>query len=86
MEIVRDFDVDAYWNKKEDELNRLPKCKYCGEPIQTEQLIRIDYKEYCCLDCEDEYARDFWFDFARYEYLESTLNHTEEDYEYDEED
>ena len=39
MEIVRDFDVDAYWNKKEAELERCPVCHFCRQHIQTEKMI-----------------------------------------------
>lgn len=70
MEIVRDFDVDAYWNRKEDELNELPKCSFCGEPIQADEMIVTYNDEYCCPECEYERAREFWFDFARDDYVQ----------------
>lgn len=33
-------------------LARLPKCHFCGEPIQQEDAVRIDGKWYCdrCLN------------------------------------
>ena len=52
MEIVRDFDVDAYWNKKEAELERCPVCHFCRQHIQTEKMIVLPDNKYCCLDCE----------------------------------
>ena len=65
MEIVRDFDVDAYWNKKEAELERCPVCHFCRQHIQTEKMIVLPDNKYCCLDCELDYKADFYDEYFK---------------------
>ena len=45
-------DAERYYAEKEAELNRLPVCDCCGDPIQDEYLYLIDNHKYCkaCLD------------------------------------
>ena len=33
------------------ELDKLPKCEYCGEPIQTEKLYELKDGSKVCPDC-----------------------------------
>ena len=47
---LRDFDR---WDaKRQERLDRLPKCAECGHPIQQDDAVCIGNKYYCdeCLD------------------------------------
>ena len=33
--------------EQERKLSRLPKCKYCGQPIQDDHYFEIDGEIYC---------------------------------------
>ena len=53
-------DFYAYSNRQEEELNRLPKCSCCGEPIQSEYCYDIDglYCEKCFEEWVEERRND----------------------------
>lgn len=40
-------DADRYDAEQQAELDRLPKCSYCNEPIQEEKLFDIEGELYC---------------------------------------
>ena len=44
---IRDF--ERWDSDLEDELERLPKCKYCEEPIQQDTAVYID--GFICDEC-----------------------------------
>ena len=46
-------DADRYFAEKERELERLPVCECCGEPIQQEKAVYYN-DSWFCEDCEDE--------------------------------
>lgn len=53
---IRDF--ERYDADLEDELERLPKCKYCEGPIQQDTAVYLeDEYEYICDDCLCEMRR-----------------------------
>lgn len=39
-------------------LSRYPKCKYCGNRIQTEQIYDLGDNEYACEDCINEQSQN----------------------------
>lgn len=43
-------DADRYWAAKEDELDKLPRCCECDEPIQSEYCFEIN-DELVCPGC-----------------------------------
>ena len=43
-------------DKREKELAKLPKCKYCGNPIQDEYAFVFNGK-FICEECLDNYHR-----------------------------
>lgn len=45
-------DFDRHDAKQQAKLDRLPKCKRCGHPIQQEDAVCIGGKYYCddCLE------------------------------------
>ena len=49
-------DFDRYMREQEKRLERLPKCDYCGEPIQDEFYYEIN-GENICHDCLDDHFR-----------------------------
>ena len=50
---------DEYELRKEAELDKLPRCDECGEPIQTEECYKFDGYVYC-LDCMESHK--MWTD------------------------
>lgn len=48
--------VDRYLDRQEEQLQDLPKCDRCGEPIQDEFLYEID-GETLCKECMEELYR-----------------------------
>lgn len=58
-------DFERYDREQQKELEKLPVCEYCGEPIQQEEAVYHN-GQWCCEDCES----DFWNDI-RDEFLES---------------
>ena len=49
---ARDF--DAYDIGQARKLERLPKCRICGEPIQQERAVKL-WGEWICDKCLDDY-------------------------------
>lgn len=49
---IRDF--ERYDAEQQRKLDRLPKCAYCGEPIQDEKCYRIN-GDLVHTDCAEEY-------------------------------
>ena len=50
-------DFHRHEMRKEEWLNRLPKCKRCGHPIQQEWAVCIDGVWYCD-DCIEFYRKE----------------------------
>ena len=50
-------DYERYSAHQESELNKLPKCSYCDEPIQQDTAVYID-DEPICDECLDEMRRE----------------------------
>lgn len=49
-------DFNRWDTEQQKRLDRLPRCRYCGEPIQGEHVYVFDGK--CtCEDCLNEYHR-----------------------------
>lgn len=47
---IRDF--ERYDSDREEELEKLPKCKYCEEAIQQDTAVYLeDEDEYICDSC-----------------------------------
>lgn len=57
---------EAHDREQEEQLERLPKCKCCGYPIQQEKAVCIDGDYYC----EDEECEKEAWARIRKEYLE----------------
>lgn len=49
-------DFDRYDRQQNEELNKRPKCCYCGEHIQDDFCYEIN-GEYFCEDCLDMHFR-----------------------------
>lgn len=56
-------DADCYWAEKEAELDKLPRCCECDNPIQTDECYEFDDELICpkCLvsnhrKCVDNYV------------------------------
>ncbi len=49
-------DFDRYEAEQERSLSRLPKCTYCDEPIQSDELYVIN-DEFVCPECLIEHHR-----------------------------
>ena len=43
--------------EQEENLKKLPICKECGEPIQTEYCYGNNVRKYICEHCLKEYYR-----------------------------
>lgn len=56
------MDALRYMQKQEEQLEKLPICECCGEPIQQEEAIYYN-DQWCCEDCEDEFWRSIREDF-----------------------
>lgn len=58
MNVPDNYDM---WLTHEAELDRrlerLPKCRYCGEPIQDEYYFHIDGRIWCERCLNDKYRR-----------------------------
>lgn len=57
-------DAARYDAEQQAELDRLPKCVYCEEPIQDDSYFDIN-DEPCCYDCLIEYHRKWTDDYIR---------------------
>lgn len=51
-------DAERYYNDKEKELEKLPECDECGDPIQDECCYEIN-KKYICEKCLNANHRVF---------------------------
>lgn len=53
-------DAERYYNEKEEELEKLPKCNECGKPIQEETCYEIKGKYICenCMEGHKKYTED----------------------------
>lgn len=51
-------DADRRDREQTRALSRYPKCKYCGNHIQTEQIFVLDDNEYACEDCINERSKN----------------------------
>lgn len=53
-------DAERYYNDKEKELERLPVCSECENPIQTETCYVINGKAVCknCMEEHKTYTED----------------------------
>lgn len=49
-------DAERHYAEQEEKLNKLPKCCYCGNPIQQEFAIYIN-DEWYCDDCLETHFR-----------------------------
>ncbi len=47
-------DAERYFAEQDEELEKLPKCCECGEPIQTDTYYEFDGDLYC-EDCMDNH-------------------------------
>ena len=56
-------DYEAYSAHQQAELDRLPRCSYCGEPIQTDYLYEIN-DELICPECLDQNHRKWVNDYV----------------------
>lgn len=56
---IRDF--ERHFEEQEKELENLPICAECGEPIQDDMCYEIDGKYICdeCMDNHRVYTPDF---------------------------
>lgn len=54
--IDRFLDPDRYFYEKDKELEKLPTCEICGEPIQDDYLFDMD-GILICEDCAHETYR-----------------------------
>jgi len=55
-------DAERYYAKQEAQLQRQPKCSYCGHRIQTEQLYEIN-DELVCPSCLDNHFKKWTEDY-----------------------
>ena len=53
----------------EEWLDTLPECNCCKQPIQDEQYIELPDGETLCNDCEEDNARELWYEWGREQYL-----------------
>lgn len=51
-------DYDRYQDEKDKQLQKLPKCSYCDEHIQTEELCDIDGTLYCMECFKDNFIKN----------------------------
>ena len=61
-------DAERYAAEQEEELEKLPRCECCGEPIQQEKAIYYN-DQWCCNDC----SYDFW-DEIKEDFMERTCD------------
>lgn len=50
-------DYNAYSAHQQSELDKLPKCENCGEPIQDERLCDFDGTIYCLGCVNDNFVK-----------------------------
>lgn len=51
-------DAERYFSDCEAELEKLPKCSYCGRAIQTEKCYEIADELYCPKCMKKEFEKD----------------------------
>lgn len=56
-------DFHAYDAHQQSELDRLPRCSECGEPIQTDECYEIN-DELICPECLDQNHRKWVDDYV----------------------
>ena len=54
-------DYEAYDRQRAAELDKLPKCSECEEPIQDERFYLVEGKKYCksCMEDFKEWTDDY---------------------------
>lgn len=63
MNIPDNYDQWVSHQAKQDErLAKLPKCDFCGEPIQDEHCYQIDGKTYCTDCLNDQFRKEIELD------------------------
>lgn len=50
-------DFDAYDREQAKEMDKLPRCEHCGEPIQDEYFYLIGDEAYCADCLESEFCK-----------------------------
>lgn len=55
-------DYERYAAEQERELQKLPVCECCGEPIQQEKAVYYN-DQWICKDCEIDFWKDIRTDF-----------------------
>ena len=58
-------DADRYWGAKEDELDKLPRCCECDEPIQSDECYEFN-DELICPKCLDSNHRKWVDNYVNY--------------------
>ena len=48
--------------EQQEQLEKLPVCECCGEPIQQEKAIYYN-DQWCCEECESEFWKNIREDF-----------------------
>lgn len=56
-------DFDRWQAEQEEELEKLPICECCGQPIQQEYAVYYN-NQWCCEDCESDFWNDIRDDFT----------------------
>lgn len=56
------MDAERHMQDQDEQLEKLPVCECCGEPIQQEKAVYYN-DQWCCEDCEDEFWRSIREDF-----------------------
>lgn len=57
---VKDF--ENHDTEQQSELDKLPLCIYCGEPIQQDKAFYYN-DQWCCKECEPDFWNDIREDF-----------------------
>ena len=55
-------DFERHDAEQQAQLDKLPICECCKEPIQQEKAIYYNY-QWCCEECEREFWQDIREDF-----------------------
>lgn len=56
-------DYNAYSTHQQSELDKLPRCSYCDEPIQDDFCYEIN-DELICLECLEQHHRKWVDDYV----------------------
>lgn len=57
------LDAERYYAEREEEVERLPECSECGQPIQDEHCYEIN-DEYICEKCLVENHKKYTDDYV----------------------